>query len=233
MLRVTLATDAGSPGWPNEDFAVVAPTAAVLTDGATSYPIGGETGCAHGTAWFARALATSLLAAITADPAPPLRNALAQVIGEIRARHERTCDLAHPKTPAATVAAIRLSPDQAEYLVLSDSAVIADHKDAEPAVITLPTRPSASADPQVAAHAQAGALPLAGLRGAALLSDGTTRIIDRYGLLTWTQALAVTRDVGPGELIRQVREAEDTDPGGARWPRRKIRDDATALYLRF
>lgn len=233
LLRVTLATQAGSPDWPNEDFAAVSPTAAVLTDGATTYPLGRDTGCAHGAAWFARALAAALLAAITAEPLPPLRDALAQAIGEVRARHERTCDLAHPKTPAATVAAVRLAGDRVEYLVLSDSAVVADRRDAEPEVITLPTRPSASSDPQAAEHAQVGAFPLAGLRGIAMLSDGATRIVARYGLCTWSQALAVARDAGPGELIRQVRAAEDTDPDGARWPRRKLRDDATALYLNF
>jgi hypothetical protein len=232
-MRVTLATGAGSPAWPNEDFAAVSPTAAVLTDGATRYPIGCDTGCVHGTAWFARALAAAMLAAITAEPPPPLRGALAGAISEIRARHERTCDLAHPKAPAATVAAIRAAGDQVDYLVLSDSAVIADHEDGGPEVITLPTHPSAGADPLVVAHAQVGAFPLAGLRGAAVLSDGATRIVARYGVLTWPQILAVTRDAGPGELIRQVRAAEDTDPDGVRWPRRKDRDDATALYLRF
>ena len=42
--------------------------------------------------------------------------------------------------------------------------------------------------------------------------------------------LAVIRDDGPAELIRQVRAAEDSDPGCARWPRHKPRDDATIIY---
>ena len=42
--------------------------------------------------------------------------------------------------------------------------------------------------------------------------------------------MTVLRDQGPAGLIRQVRAAEASDPDGARWPRSKARDDATALY---
>ena len=70
-MRVTLATDPGTPGWPNEDFAAVASGAAVLLDGATTFPRGADTGCVHGVAWYARTLGTTLLAAITAEPRIP------------------------------------------------------------------------------------------------------------------------------------------------------------------
>ena len=96
---------------------------------------------------------------------------------------------------------------------------------AEPLIITDSRRPSradlATSDPAAAARAPTGILPLAGLRGIALLSDGAARITDRFGLLTWADVLAVIRDAGPGELIRQVRAAEASDPDGARWPRSK------------
>jgi hypothetical protein len=39
-MRVALATEPGTPGRPNEDFAAVAPGAAVLLDGATTFPTG-------------------------------------------------------------------------------------------------------------------------------------------------------------------------------------------------
>jgi len=120
-MRVTLATDPGTPGWPNEDFAAVAPGAAVLLDGATTFPRGADTGCVHGVAWYARTLGTTLLAAITAEPRIPLSDALAESISEVRGRHEGTCDLANPSTPAATVTAVRSSPDGIHYLALSDS----------------------------------------------------------------------------------------------------------------
>ena len=233
-MRVTLATSPGSPGWPNEDFAAAAPGAAVLLDGATQFPRGADSGCVHGVAWHARTLGTGLLAEITAEPAVPLPRALGQAIAGVRARHEDTCDLSHPATPAATVTALRLTPGGIEYLALSDSTIAADLSDGDPLIIT-DTRPPARAnlattDLAAAARACTGTIPLTGLHGIALLSDGAARLTDRFGLLTWPAALAVIRDSGPAELIRQVRSAEASDPDGTRWPRSKPADDATILY---
>jgi hypothetical protein len=229
-MRVTLATDPGTPGWPNEDFAAVAPGAAVLLDGATTFPRGADTGCVHGVAWYARTLGTTLLAAITAEPRIPLSDALAESVGEVRGRHQGTCDLANPSTPAATVTAVRSGPDGIHYLALSDSTIAADPADGRPPVIITDTSPAASATPGAALTARTGTIPSAGLRGVALLSDGATRITDRYGLLSWPAILDVVRDQGPAELIRQVRVAENGDPGRTRWPRHKAGDDATIIY---
>jgi hypothetical protein len=229
-MRATLATDPGQPDWPNEDFAAVAPGAAVLLDGATTFPRGADTGCLHGVAWFARTLGTALLAAITATPPMPLPEALADAIGEVRARHEDTCDLASPTTPAATVTAVRAEPDGISYLTLSDSSIVADYADGRPPLVITDTHAAAKAAPDAALMARTGVIPRPSLRGIALLSDGATRITDHYGLIGWEGLLDVIRDQGPAELIRQVREAEATDPGGARWPRSKISDDATALW---
>ena len=66
--------------------------------------------------------------------------------------------------------------------------------------------------------------------GGGLLSDGVTRLADRYHLATWDQLTAILADEGPTGLIRRVRKAESTDPYGARWPRGKICDDATAVW---
>ncbi len=233
-MRVTLATEPGTPGWPNEDFAGAAPGAAVLLDGASQFPRDRDSGCVHGVAWYARTLGTGLLAEITAEPAVPLPQARARAIASVRVLHEGTCDLSHRATPAATVTALRLAPGGVEYLVISDSTIAADLSDGEPLIITDSRRPSradlATSDPSAAARAPTGILPLAGLRGVALLSDGATRITDRFGLLTWADVLAVIRAAGPGELIRRVRTAEASDPDGARWPRSKSADDATTLY---
>jgi hypothetical protein len=229
-MRVTLATDPGTPGWPNEDFAAIAPGAAVLLDGATTWPPGAATGCVHGVAWNARALGTALLAAITAEPHVPLDAALAEAIGEVRARHERTCDLTSPTTPAATVTAVRAAGQVIDYLALSDSSITTDPADHGPPLIITDGHPAARAAPDAADRARVGSLPRAGLRAVALLSDGAARIADRYRLLSWPDALGVIRDQGPAELIRRVRAAEDSDPGCARWPRSKARDDATIVY---
>jgi len=88
----------------------------------------------------------------------------------------------------------------------------------------------AAADPQVAGHALTGSQPMAELSAVALLSDGASRLADRYHLATWAQVCAILADSGPEEVIRQVRAAEEADPDGQRWPRGKISDDATVIY---
>lgn len=98
-MRLTLATEPGTPGWPNEDFAAAAPGAAVLLDGATQRLRAADSGCVHGVAWYARTLGAELLARITAEPPVPLSGALGDAIAAVRTRHEHTCDLANPATP--------------------------------------------------------------------------------------------------------------------------------------
>ena len=230
---VVLATVPGTPGWPNEDFAAVAPGAAVLLDGATNFPRGRPTGCVHSVAWYARSLGAALLAGISADPAIALADALAAAIADVRDRHAGTCDLDHPATPAATVTAVRAEPGRFSYLALSDSSIAAEYADGRPPLVISDTHQPARATPAGAASAQTGTISLAGLRGLALLSDGATRITDRYHQLTWPAVVDVIREHGPEELIGQVRAAEDADPDGRRWPRAKLRDDVTILYWRL
>ena len=126
----------------------------MLLDGCTTTPRGTDTGCLHGVAWYARTLGTVFLAAITADPPPPLGDALAGAIAEVRARHEKTCDLANPSTPASTVTAVRAARDGFELLALSDSLIVADYgAGRDPVVLTDPHR-AASADPDAAGQAR-------------------------------------------------------------------------------
>ncbi len=88
----------------------------------------------------------------------------------------------------------------------------------------------ASAEPDAAAEALTGTVPCHQLRAAALLSDGASRLVDRFGLVTWDDALRTLATAGPSELLRQVRAAENGDLEGSRWPRGKVHDDATAAY---
>ena len=229
-MRIALATDPGTRGWPNEDFAAAAPGAAVLLDGCTTTPRGADTGCLHGVAWYARTLGTVFLASITADPPTPLSDALAEAIAEVRARHEKTCDLASPRTPAATVIAVRAGQGGFELLALSDSSIVADYGPGRDPLVLTDTHRAASADPDAAGQARTTVLAPDGLHGIALLSDGAARITEVYHLSSWPDLVTVLRDEGPAGLIGQVRAAEDSDPDGARWPRSKARDDATALY---
>jgi hypothetical protein len=232
-VLIAMATDPGTPGWPNEDYACVGPGAAVLLDGCTTVPRDRDIGCKHGVAWYARTLGTDLLAAITADPAIPLATGLARAITQVRDRHEHTCDLSNPATPAATVTAIRARPGGFDYLALSDSSVVADYEDGRPPQVITDRHRAAAADAGAAGLASAGTIALDGLRGVALLSDGATRITDLYHVLSWPAVMDVIRVDGPGELIGQVRAAEDSDPGGRIWPRGKLRDDVTIVYWRL
>ncbi|MFI6509949.1 protein phosphatase 2C domain-containing protein [Streptosporangium sp. NPDC050855] len=91
----------------------------------------------------------------------------------------------------------------------------------------------AAVDPLTAERALTGTLPADRVRAIALLSDGASRLVDRFGLATWREVLDILEGPGPGELIHRVREAERTDPLGSRWPRTKVHDDATAAYCLF
>jgi len=88
----------------------------------------------------------------------------------------------------------------------------------------------ASTEPNAAAEALTGAVPRDQVRAATLLSDGASRLVDRFGLATWDDALRTLATAGPSELLRQVRAAENGDLEGSRWPRGKVHDDATAAY---
>ena len=118
-----MATAPARPAADNEDFAAVAPSAAVLLDGA-SMPAGVESGCAHGVAWFARTLGTALLARACDPASGPLAGCLRAAIDDVRAQHGGTCDLEHPWTPTATVVAIRVRGGELEHLVLADSSLV-------------------------------------------------------------------------------------------------------------
>ncbi|MGV9395137.1 integrase [Streptomyces sp. NPDC003668] len=269
-MRVALATFPADPDRDNEDFAAATPGAAVLLDGAG---VGGaETGCTHGVAWFSSTLGGLLLRSITAHPARPLTDCLADSIGLIRSLHEDSCDLAYRASPTSTVVCARVGAGALEYLVLGDSSLLLGEKGGGTAVVTdrrldevgkrlrgpvdaLPTgspehtaaladyrdaltglrnRPGgfwiAGPDPRAAEHALTGTVPLDSLASVTLLSDGATRLVDRFELADWQEALTVLGSSGPDELIRRVRNAEDEDPDGRRWPRGKAYDDATVLH---
>jgi hypothetical protein len=83
----------------------------------------------------------------------------------------------------------------------------------------------AAADPIAAEQAIIGRT--ASLRLAVLLTDGASRLVDRFGLATWSQAVGMVAGRGPSELIKRVRSAEASDPLRKRWRRAKAHDDAT------
>jgi hypothetical protein len=91
----------------------------------------------------------------------------------------------------------------------------------------------ASSDPAAARHALIGATARRGVRRAAALTDGATRVVDRFGLLSWRGLLDLLETEGPEALITLVRRAERSDPDGRAWPRGKRHDDASAAFCLF
>ncbi|WP_431933658.1 integrase [Nonomuraea jabiensis] len=89
----------------------------------------------------------------------------------------------------------------------------------------------AATDPLAAYQALTGSMPANQVRAAALLSDGASRLVDRFNLATWREALDILDQRGPADLISRVRAAEHSDPRGERWPRGKTYDDATAAHV--
>jgi hypothetical protein len=88
----------------------------------------------------------------------------------------------------------------------------------------------AAATPAAAHESVTGTAPLTGpgrLHRAAVLTDGASAAVDRYGLLGWRGLLDLLSTAGPAELIRRVREVENADRTGAEQPRYKRHDDAT------
>jgi hypothetical protein len=91
----------------------------------------------------------------------------------------------------------------------------------------------ASSDPAAARHGLAGVVQRRALRRAGVLSDGATRLVDRFRLLSWSELLDLLDVQGPEALVARVRLAEVSDPFGRRWPRGKRHDDASAAFCRF
>jgi hypothetical protein len=122
---VQIAGEAGHPERPSEDYAAATPEALVLVDGSGSPP-GMESGCRHGTAWYARRLGVHLLARLVDRADRTLTQCLGDAIAETAALHGARCDLSHPNTPAATVAAARLRGGLLEYVALGDTVLVLD-----------------------------------------------------------------------------------------------------------
>lgn len=89
----------------------------------------------------------------------------------------------------------------------------------------------AAADPAAAEHAITGEVDLADLRRLAVLTDGAARWVDMFRQGGWETVLRMCATRGPQWVIdTMVRQIEENDPRGARHPRNKPSDDATAVY---
>src|SRR5690606_28788252 len=246
MLRVSFAS-AAAPGRANEDYVLAGHSWVVLLDGATPAP-GVDAGCDHGVPWLVRTLAAALVPGL--EGGAPLPEALEAAITATMAAHGGSCDLAAPGSPSATVALARRRGDLLDYLVLCDSPVALWRRDGRVTVVRddrldqLPggrpyslelvnarrNRPGgfwvAGACPRAAREALSGAVPVRELRGAALFTDGVTRLAEWYGR-AWESLVAGAAE--PERLLAEVREQELAR--GV--PRGKLHDDATAAWVSF
>ncbi|MEU3222206.1 protein phosphatase 2C domain-containing protein [Streptomyces sp. NPDC006976] len=261
-MRIELATAAGTPGRPNEDWtATVLPASGqggglVLLDGVT--PPQGDDGCVHSVPWFTARLGGALVELSGSRRDLTLREVLAESIRRTADSHRSLCDLSHVRTPQATVVVVRWDEARVEHLVLSDSvllfespggdvhAVLDDRLDRLPpellvseAVADARARNkeggffTAAADPDVADRAVTGRTPRAEVRALAAMTDGASRWTEMFGEGDWADCLGVLEKEGPQGLIDRVRALEDADTERRRLRRGKTHDDATAVYARL
>ncbi|WP_037674030.1 protein phosphatase 2C domain-containing protein [Streptomyces griseus] len=260
-MRTELVSEPGGRAYPNEDFASIGLPASgqggslVVLDGVT--PPRGGTGCLHSVPWYTARLGGALTELTVSLMDVPLSDALARAIARTSEAHAATCDLSHPRTPQATVAVARWSPDRVEYLLLSDAALLLQSPDGvvtpllddrlsrlprsalvSDTVIDATLRNkeggffTAAADPAVAARAVTGAVPRAEVRALAGLTDGATRWTEKFREGDWTDLFTFVRKEGPRSLVDRVRALERADAEERAFlGRAKTHDDATAVYV--
>jgi hypothetical protein len=120
-MLVNAHTEPGTADRPNEDWVSASPGLVVVLDGVTTRT---DTGCTHGTSWYAAGLGSALIHEAE-DPAVSLRTALGIAIATVAEWH-RACDLAHPASPAAAVGILRVGERTLDYLVLADVTIVLD-----------------------------------------------------------------------------------------------------------
>ncbi|MFD1662865.1 protein phosphatase 2C domain-containing protein [Streptomyces caeni] len=260
-MRTELISEPGDPARPNEDFAALALPASgqggtlVVLDGVTPPPDG--YGCLHSVPWFCTRLGGALTELSLSHRDLTLPEVLSRAILRTAEAHATTCDLSHPRTPQATVVLARWARDVVEYLILSDSALLAEAPDgtvtallddrltrlprarlATDAIVDATVRNkeggffTAAADPSVAERAVAGELPRAAVRALTALTDGATRWTERFHEGDWADLFTFVRKEGAAALVERVRVLETADrEQGAHPGRGKAHDDATAVYV--
>lgn len=126
MTQIRIASQPGGTS-ENEDWAGATLHCAVVLDGLTS-PSELDTGCIHGVPWFVHQLGSALLSRL-ANVDRSLKGNLAAAIEDVAQLHAGQCDLTNTGTPSATVALVRVSDHEIEWLVLADAAVLLETED--------------------------------------------------------------------------------------------------------
>lgn len=247
-METLFATSAGCDG-VNEDSVVTGDGFAVVIDGATAEP-DTDTGCLHGVRWFARQLTGQLAVRLALDASSSPADILHDAIESVGRSHAHTCDLSNLCSPSATVAIVRQHAGRIDYLVLGDSPIVLERVDGVVTAVVdgrLARYTGSWADlrhirnvpggfwvagnnPEAARHAVVGTVPIAELRRVALLTDGVTRLVERYDW-SWPDLLRALDEKGPAELISLTRAAERATTHGRFVGKRH--DDATAVLCRI
>jgi len=241
-----------APGRRNEDFVIAGPSWVVVLDGATARP-DVESGCRHDVPWLVERLGTALALHLATRAGEPLTGVVSAAIRDTMLAHGDGCDLGNPDSPSSTVAVLRKRADTVEYLVLCDSPIALRGVDGTVTVVHddrldhLPggrpysvelvrstrNRPGgfwvASTCPDAAGEALTGTVPASSVNGVLMVTDGVSRLVDRYGW-SWERLVATAAADGPDRLVEQVRKAEiEYGPRGGGKPH----DDATAAWIHW
>ncbi|MFC1429867.1 protein phosphatase 2C domain-containing protein [Streptacidiphilus sp. N1-3] len=229
----------------NEDFVLASERFVVVLDGATAS--GMPTGCVHDVAWLAGRLGGRLAAVLIERPELGLVEVLREGIVSTLALHAG-CDLRNPDSPSSTVAVVRERGGLLEWLVLADSWVVVERvgggivevHDDRTAHLPAYDRASvsrlrntdegfwvASTRPEAADRALTGSVPAAEVRRFAVVTDGVSRLVERYGW-SWARVLDALEQRGPAAVVRELRAAEAAAEAGSF--RGKRYDDATAVF---
>ncbi|MFC0112299.1 hypothetical protein [Kibdelosporangium aridum] len=210
-------------------------------------------GCVHDVPWVVHRLAGHMAHLLAISPDVPLADALAESITRTCAAHEDTCDLSNPDSPSSTVTMLRRRSDVLDYLVLGDSPLLVSRSGKiEPildermanlddysydAVMAVQNTPDgyyvASTMPEAAYQAVSGSIPVEGVDAAALLTDGASRLVDAFRLMSWEELFCLLSKEGPASLIARTRKVETDGVTASDGRKRKHHDDATAVLVEF
>ncbi len=241
-----------APNTVNEDFFCIGPHYAAVLDGCTDP--GRDSGCVHNVSWLAARVSGHLAAVLSHDHQTGLPQLVGEAIARTRADHRDTCDLSNPDSPSTTVTVLRERGDMVDYLLLGDSPLLIEHHDGGieflcddqvdhltsytfDAVARARNTPGgfwvASTDPDAPTHGVHGSFPRHAVRSALLMSDGLSRLGERYGY-SWREVLDLVKSHGPAATIDTVhdRDAQRETPAVpvGRTTSGKRFDDATAAW---
>jgi hypothetical protein len=200
-----------------DDFILATGQFVIVLDGATAPPAT-ESGCIHGVPWLVRQLATEIFMRLAGSPSDDsLADALAVAIERLMKAQSGTCDLSSPRSPSSTVAILREQDDTLDYIVLCDSPIVIETAANELVVVNddrtrhlksyeiedvAAVRNTddgfwvASTEPEAAYHALTGAVDRTSAINAAVMTDGLSRLVERYHY-PWGDLIRLLTNRGP------------------------------------